>query len=45
MLKILERLKDGGILAIHTLDEKMPLNDYEPKKVVGDWQILYKDGE
>lgn len=41
LLKLLERLKDGGALAIHTADE-MPLSDYEPRKVVGDWQILYK---
>lgn len=41
LLKLLERLKDGGALAIHTADE-MPLSDYEPKKVVGDWQILYR---
>ncbi len=41
LLKLLERLKDGGALAVHTADE-MPLSDYEPRKVVGDWQILYK---
>lgn len=41
LLKLLERLKDGGALAIHTADE-MPLSDYEPKKVMGDWQILYR---
>ncbi len=41
LLKLLERLKDGGALAIHTADE-MPLSDYEPRKVVGDWQILYR---
>ena len=41
LLKLLERLKDGGALAIHTADE-MPLSDYEPRKVVGNWQILYK---
>ena len=41
LLKLLERLKDGGALAIHTADQ-MPLSDYEPKKVVGDWQILYR---
>lgn len=41
LLKLLECLKDGGALAIHTADE-MPLSDYEPRKVVGDWQILYK---
>ncbi len=44
LLKLLERLKDGGALAIHTVDE-MPLSDYEPRKVVGDWQILYKQSD
>lgn len=41
LLKLLERLKDGGAMAIHTAEE-MPLSDYEPRKIVGDWQILYK---
>lgn len=41
LLKLLERLKDGGAMAIHTAEE-MPLSDYEPRKVIGDWQILYK---
>ena len=41
LLKLFERLKDGGSLAIHTAEE-MPLSDYEPRKVVGDWQILYR---
>jgi len=44
LLKLLERLKDGGSLAIHTAEE-MPLSDYEPRKVVGDWQILYKQSD
>ena len=41
LLKLLERLKDGGAMAIHTAEE-MPLSDYEPRKVIGDWQILYR---
>ena len=41
LLKLLERLKDGVAMAIHTAEE-MPLRDYEPRKVIGDWQILYR---
>ena len=41
LLKLLERLKDGGAMAIHTAEE-MSLSDYEPRKVIGDWQILYR---
>ena len=41
LLKMLERLKDGGAMAIHTAEE-MSLSDYEPRKVIGDWQILYR---
>lgn len=41
LLKLLERLKDGGAMAIHTAEE-MPLSDYESRKVIGDWQILYR---
>ena len=41
LIKLLERLKDGGAMAIHTAEE-MPLSDYEPRGVIGDWQILYK---
>ena len=44
LLKLLERLKDGGAMAIHTAEE-MPLSDYEPRKVIGDWQILYKQSD
>ena len=44
LLKLFERLRDGGSLAIHTAEE-MPLSDYEPRKVVGDWQILYKQSD
>ena len=41
LLKMLERLKYGGTMAIHTAEE-MPLSDYEPGGVIGDWQILYR---
>ena len=41
LLKLLERLKDGGAMAIH-IAEEMPLSDYEPGGVIGDWQILYR---
>ena len=34
LLKLLERLKDGGKMAIHTAEE-MPLSDYGPMKVIG----------
>lgn len=44
LLKLLERLKNGGAMAIHTAEE-MPLSDYEPRKVIGDWQILYKQSD
>lgn len=33
LLKLLELLKNGGTMAIHTAEE-MPLSDYEPRKVV-----------
>ena len=41
LLKLLERLKYGGTMAIYTAEE-MPLSDYEPGGVIGDWQILYR---
>ena len=41
LLKLLERLKDGGSMAIHTAEE-MTLSDYEPGGVIVYWQILYR---
>ena len=41
LLKLLKRLKYGGTMAIHTAEE-MPLSDYEPGGVIGDWQVLYR---